>query len=70
MEFDKAKIDSIRHEIDLLEKEKIELQKKIEAKTSELNVAIRTFNAMQGTRLPPKVSTMGVSEKIEMARKR
>ena len=70
MEFDKAKIDQLRHEIEELERERASVQKRIEAKNAELNVAIRTFNAMQGTKLPLATSKMGVGEKLELARKR
>ncbi|MDD4985749.1 MAG: hypothetical protein PHQ43_08175 [Dehalococcoidales bacterium] len=70
MEFDKAKIDSIRHEIEELERERASVLKRIETKNAELNVAIRTFNAMQGTKLPLATSRMGVWEKLEMAKRK
>jgi len=68
MEFDKAKIDAIRHEIETLERERNSVQKKIEEKTAELNVAIRTYNMVAGTKLPLAVATMGVGEKLQMAK--
>lgn len=70
MEFDRAKIDAIRNEIEVLKREIAVVQKKIEEKTAELNIAIRTYNMMAGTKLPPAVATMGVGEKLEMVRRR